>query len=473
MDREIGNSQLGSVYKFVYKDLESDFNIVNKEVRYMILSKKYISSNKFLENINISLNLLNIKTIQFVKADVNKLVIKGDVIECQNVYLSDNFLSVCGYNHSQLEHIDNIANKSNSVKYYRCSDIINLHTKIRYCKLHQPPKFLDLFSSNIQQDENDFNNEIATKICGITNCNEKYEVVVDYPTEWWYDICRIRGGVLHMFISGVGLEAEKLETRVRHLFVHLEICTKYDFKFPKMIFCDLETNIRRQSTSHTFVCKFKNVLTLQQDCKIGISSLRLPQFKSIFGKHKSFRVTQHGLNEKIISDVIIPKVIFQSSKSFISELNRRFEKYQISFRMNNMYISVLNVSDKYDIDIHGSKDMMRLFGCGEYDYIEKIHIRQSEEFCFEYKCDLNMFLPKILTIRFSLLCNNSSTVGLDEEKHMIFFNGNYSDQAFNFDDTHHTKAGVFSGIQINIVNPMMLDFDFKEYQAHCCIMIKH
>ena len=185
--QKVGETELGDIY----------MNTLTQS-KCIVITKKFINKYKFKYMINQLLSLLDIKKVKFSIHKDKKLKIIGNKSEIRNLYFSKPFLNLCGYSQDQYDSLPNVKYNPTNLQYFNARYILNISPENTYCKLFDPPIFLDVFSSDIRENLHDYNSDTFTKICTINNTKQYYEVIQEFTTPLWYEASKICGGIIHL-----------------------------------------------------------------------------------------------------------------------------------------------------------------------------------------------------------------------------------------------------------------------------------
>ena len=459
--QKVGETELGDIY----------MNTLTQS-KCIVITKKFINKYKFKYMINQLLSLLDIKKVKFSIHKDKKLKIIGNKSEIRNLYFSKPFLNLCGYSQDQYDSLPNVKYNPTNLQYFNARYILNISPENTYCKLFDPPIFLDVFSSDIRENLHDYNSDTFTKICTINNTKQYYEVIQEFTTPLWYEASKICGGIIHLNVLESCKNTIYSPNKIKTLIFHLNVCHKDNIKIPKMIFCNLHCNNAQAVSKYTFTNKLSNSISIKNGDQVGLTCVRLPNFNSIFGEHMKFHLNLIYQNKTSEFKITMKKSIFTSNQSFINELNTVFQDYQIIFTLKDMSICIKNTSPDNMAILYCSEGMMKILGCYHDSIPKSININQRSKYFFDQPFDLFSLTPKILTFHVSFLCNVSTRDELYKRSHVIFFDNNEKDRVFHFNETFEHMPGIFNHIQVDVYNPLNHDYSFSDDSLHCCFVLK-
>ena len=445
-------------------------------MKYLVISKRYINKVHFLESINKALSTLIEGECKFHLLEDTKLFFNTESSQYNNIFFSSAFLKLCGYSNTQLSLKPYINSEKYKDRYFISSYFSGFWGDNDYCKQYDPPTFLDIFCPNIDDSIHNFNSNTCTKLCTINNTSNNFDLVCNYDHSHWFRVNKFQRDILHLSIGDSSSTNYKIENnlqgKVDSVIIHLEISENCDLSIPKMIFCDLSYNSERNKSHYTYLTKTSEPISLLKGQEIGLSSIRIPTFKTIFGEHKKIRLCVISPDRIIEKEFKLGKTNFHSVNQLSEYLNIFLQIYHISCIVTNGFLKIVNNSEKNRITISTTKYLMYIFGSDKSLELCSINIHPQSEYIFHNPCDLLALTPKVLALHISFLCNLSVKDHIKENSHIIFFDTNQADQVFNFENTYKHLPGLFNYIQLDILNPLNFEYEFNNDQIHCSIILK-
>ena len=442
-----------------------------RHVRYLIITSRYLNKNKFVMNVQESLNALGVKTIIFTQDISGRYYFKGSNLELPGVFFSNSFLYVCGFTNEQLSKIPSLLVGPESDLFFKVEDVINLTPHKDCCSFISPPEFINVFSPSVCDNIHDFDIDEPTKICEVDNEGRKYNTVNSFRGAEWVRANRIRGGVLDILVQNSKPQISNVSARIRSIVIHIEINKKQDLSMPKSIFCELKSDLDGDGLNHQiFLTKLSSPINIKSDNRICIKSIRIPTFNTVFGHHKMFyiyRKTPHGAENKNLE---LRDSYFESEESLVKCLNDLFIEESLYFSLEKSRITISNKSSTDSVVIRCSSEMMTMLGRSENNEGDSLEVRNNSEYIFKFECDIFKMTPSVLSINPTFLCTNSIKDMVPDERHITFFDKKTS-QVITFDDYYEHQPGFYNYLQVLIRNPLKNEFSFTNNVIYCCIHI--
>ena len=118
----------------------------------------------------------------------------------ENVFVSEHFLTLCGFTPQQLYFLPG-SRTTSSVQYFNLKDVIGVGAGSEYCGMIQPPSKLSVESLTLGSGIHNFTGNILRKICSVSNHDNKHCIIQKIKNPVWYETVKIAGGILHISLS--------------------------------------------------------------------------------------------------------------------------------------------------------------------------------------------------------------------------------------------------------------------------------
>ena len=381
---------------------------------YLMMKKTLLRKHQFYSLINRTLEIMSIPyKINTSKSSRVQIVPNG--VPTGNVFVSRQFLVLCGFTHQQMGLVEGYSIKTGE-KYFKLENLAGVIANEPYCPNLNPPTNFGVESTGLGCGLHNFTGDTSRLLCSIQNHDAKYSITRQFDKPVWFDASKIPGGILHVRTRSDDYTQKELESKITKLVIHIELRIMPVKEKRELIFAKLSPCTDYPSPNQSFWGELSHPIKLTGKNTISLKSVKTGGFANVLPKDQNVEIVKiiEGVEERIT--IKITRSTFKTYQDFIKCLNVCFNGYTIKFAHRKKHLTVIN-EDTQNIIVRPSPTISQMWGY----HGEAITLIPKRIHTFTHSVNLCVGTPKILSVRTSLESSSGFVDLIDTHQNIIFF----------------------------------------------------